>query len=314
MVTGRDDTAVGGGNPPRAGAEAIRGSGSDTIAGSGACVMNRRMLPVFVVDAFTSVPFAGNPAGVVLLEAGEVAPDAWMKQVAVEMNHSETAFVTPTVDPEVFGLRWFTTEAEMDLCGHATLASAHVLLSRRPGLRGLTFETRSGALRCERPVGDVQRIEMDFPALGVEDAVPPEGLGEALGLRPVYVGRSKYDLLVVLRSEREVRECRPNLKRLRDVRTRGVMIAAADPGGMYDVVSRFFAPAVGVDEDPVTGSAHCVLGPYFGAKLGKAELRCLQASARGGIVTVRTSGDRVRLGGDAVTVLEGSIVGWKHRA
>lgn len=277
--------------------------------------MNRATLPIYVVDAFTSVPFAGNPAGVVLLEAGESPPESWMKQVAVEMNHSETAFLTPTSDPSVYGLRWFTTEAEMDLCGHATLASAHVLFRRDPALSVVTFHTRSGPLRCERVVqGELGRIDMDFPALGVEDAVPPEGLSEALGLRPVYVGRSKFDLLVVARSEREVRECRPSLARLREVRTRGVILAACDPGGMYDVVSRFFAPAVGVDEDPVTGSAHCVIGPFFGQRLGKAELRCLQASKRGGIVTVRTSGERVRLGGDAVTVLEGRIVAWKQRS
>lgn len=276
--------------------------------------MRRATLPIYVVDAFTSVPFSGNPAGVVLLDADETPPDAWMKQVAVEMNHSETAFVTPTSAAGVFRLRWFTTEAEMDLCGHATLASAHVLFRRDPGLSAVTFETRGGPLRCQRAVsGDLSRIDMDFPALGVEDAVPPEGLSEALGVRPVYVGRSRYDLLVVARSEREVRECRPNMNRLREIRTRGVIVASSDPMGMYDVVSRFFAPSVGVEEDPVTGSAHCVIGPFFGPRLGKSELRCLQASRRGGIVTVRTLGDRVRLGGDAVTVLEGQIVAWKQR-
>lgn len=284
--------------------------------------MARRMVSVRVVDAFTSVPFSGNPAGVVLLEKGgegDEAPEGWMQQLAGEMRHSETAFVREREEGGgEFDLRWFTPEAEVELCGHATLGAAHVLFEERGELREVGFHTKSGRLRCVRAgMSSGGRVEMDFPALSVEGIVAPEGLGAALGVRAVFVGRSKFDLMVEVRTEREVRECKPDMRKLIAVETRGVIVVAGSlggGGGMYDVVSRFFAPRVGVDEDPVTGSAHCVIGPYFAGKLGKSELRCYQASERGGIVNLRVEGERggrVALGGEAVTVLRGEVVGWK---
>ena len=288
--------------------------------------MPRRMVPVQVVDAFTSVPFAGNPAGVVLLPNDDNAPESWMKHVAAEMRHAETAFLkprphsTPSPTSADYDLRWFTPELEVDLCGHATLAAAHTLFSSHPHLTEVAFHTRSGRLDCRlAPNTAAGRIEMDFPALPLETIVAPDGLLQALRVRPVSVGRSKFDLLVELRTEREVRECKPDLRQLIAIETRGVIIAAAPAlqpsrggAGMYDVVSRFFAPRCGVDEDPVTGSAHCVIGPTFAPRLGKSELRCYQASPRGGIVNLRLSPHTVTLSGDAITTLQGEILAWKN--
>lgn len=280
--------------------------------------MPRNQVPVYVVDAFTPVPFTGNPAGVVILgedaESAEV-PDAWMQKVASEMRHAETSFLrrrAATSSPVSWDmeLRWFTPEAEVDLCGHATLAAAHVTWERWVDAPPtLVFHTRSGALTCTRASSG--GIEMDFPSLPAEQAVAPEQLMPALGVRAVWVGKSKFDYLVELKSEDEVRRLRVDFNRLMEVDTRGVIVAARGTKG-FDVVSRFFGPRVGVPEDPVTGSAHCVLGPYFGAKLDKTSLTCFQASPRGGIVNVRTTDDaRVVLGGDATTILRGMLTGWK---
>jgi PhzF family phenazine biosynthesis protein len=260
-------------------------------------------MPVSIVqvDAFTPVPFGGNPAAVCVLSAPGDA--RWMQNVAREMNLSETAFLDPR--PEGYNLRWFTPAAEVDLCGHATLASAHVLWEdgHLDRARQARFMTRSGWLSA-RKAGDW--IEMDFPAKAEQSAPAPPQFTEALGANPQYVGRNAFDYLVELESEQAVRELQPDIGLLRRLPARGVIVTSRG-SGEYDFVSRFFAPAVGVDEDPVTGSAHCCLGPFWSARLGKQEMLAYQASARGGVVRVRVEGDRVLLGGQAVTVLRGEF-------
>ena len=253
---------------------------------------------IWQVDAFTSEPFAGNPAAVCMLDGPR--DDRWMQQVAAEMNLSETAFLLP--EGEGYRLRWFTPEAEVDLCGHATLACAHVLFAKTGGPGGVSFLTRSGELRATRR-GD--RIELDFPALPPAEDPPPPGLLDALGVRTRSTYRSRFDRLLELESEEAVRAVRPDFRALAKVDTRGVIVTAR--GKRHDFVSRFFAPAVGVDEDPVTGSAHCVLAPFWAKRLGRNEMTGFQASARGGEVLVRLEDDRVVLGGRAVTVLEGEL-------
>jgi len=232
-----------------------------------------------------------------------------MRDVAREMNLSETAFLVRRADG-AYDLRWFTPATEVDLCGHATLASAHVLWEDGHLAPSETarFHTRSGLLTATRAG---EWIELDFPATPPAPAQPPAGLARALGAEPQWVGRTRFDLLVLLGEERAVRELRPDITALREVDARGIIVTApaADRGAGYDFVSRFFAPAVGVDEDPVTGSAHCALGPYWAERLGNGELVGYQASARGGVVRVRTQGDRVLLGGRAVTVLRGELLG-----
>jgi len=261
-------------------------------------------LRIVQVDAFTDRPFAGNPAAVCVLPAPR--PDAWMRSVAREMNLSETAFLVRGDDG--FSLRWFTPAVEVDLCGHATLASAHVLwedghLSAGAEAR---FHTRSGLLTA-RPRG--AWIEMDFPATPEQAAAPPAGLLEALGVEALYVGRNEFDYLVEVASETAVREARPNFSALAKVEARGIIVTAPASTAGFDFVSRFFAPAVGIDEDPVTGSAHCCLGPYWSRRLGRTEFTALQTSARGGVVRVAVvAGERVMLGGQAVTVLRGELV------
>jgi PhzF family phenazine biosynthesis protein len=261
------------------------------------------MLRLFQVDAFTSEPFAGNPAAVCLLDAP--GGEAWMQKVAAEMNLSETAFLCPREDG--FGLRWFTPVTEVDLCGHATLASAHVLFAEGlvAGDRVARFHTRSGELGAERRGDD---IALDFPATPPAAAEAPAGLFEALGARAVYVGKTVFDFLLELESEDAVRGLAPDFVRLRALPARGICATARSTVSPFDFVSRFFAPHEGVDEDPVTGSAHCALGPYWGAKLGKAELVGFQASARGGVVRVRLRGERVELLGRAVTVMRGELL------
>jgi len=250
------------------------------------------------VDAFTADPFGGNPAAVCLLDRPR--EDRWMQAVAAEMNLSETAFLLP--EGAAYRLRWFTPKAEVDLCGHATLACAHVLYGMRGGLGGLSFLTRSGELKVVRR-GDL--IELDFPALPAAEEPPPPGLLDALGVEPRSTHRSRFDRLVEVASEDAVRAVKPDFRALRDVDTRGVIVTAR--GNRHDFVSRFFAPAVGVDEDPVTGSAHCVLAPYWSRRLGRNEMVGFQASARGGEVRVRVEGERVILGGRAVIVVEGEL-------
>ena len=255
------------------------------------------------LDAFANGPFTGNPAAVCHLDA-PANPD-WMQRVAAEMNLSETAFLIPT--PDGWGIRWFTPLAEVALCGHATLASAHFLW--QSGLLALErsarfFTQRSGELVCHVRDG---RIEMDFPARLATEAPIPDGLAEALGVEPIWVGRSADDHLVQVGNENTVRGLRPNLAVIGQLPVRGVIVTARGDG-VYDCVSRFFAPAVGVPEDPVTGSAHCTLAPFWSERIGKKELRAWQASRRGGEVHLRVAGSRVFLGGSAVTVWRGEVV------
>jgi PhzF family phenazine biosynthesis protein len=259
-------------------------------------------MPLYCADAFTDRAFAGNPAAVCVLS--QPADEGWMQRVAAEVNLSETAFLVPA-GPRRWDLRWFTPAVEVELCGHATLASAHVLWTEghAQAPEAIAFETASGTLTA-RPEGD--GIALDFPAEPVEAASPPAGLVEALGVEAVWTGRNRRDWLVEVATPRDVRKAEPDFGALRGVAERGVMITS--PGdGDHDFTSRFFAPAVGVDEDPVTGSAHCALGPYWGRRLGRNELVGYQASARGGVVRVRNAGDRVVLSGTAVTVWRGEL-------
>jgi len=253
---------------------------------------------IVTVDAFTNVPFAGNPAAVCVLR--EPRGEDWMRKVAREMNLSETAFLTPR-DGE-FGLRWLTPTVEVDLCGHATLASAHVLWQDGHLAAGkqARFHTRSGLLTADAR-GDW--IEMNFPVKAGVPAEAPEGLLQALGVTsPRAVAKNQFDYLVEVESEEQLRGVNPDHTALRKITVRGVIVTARSSDPQFDFVSRFFAPGAGIDEDPVTGSAHAALGPHWAAKLGKAEMTGYQASARGGIVRVRMDGDRVILGGQAVTV------------
>lgn len=257
---------------------------------------------IYTVDSFAEKPFGGNPAGVCILS--EPRDESWMQNVAREMNLSETAFLREQEGG--FRLRWFTPAVEVALCGHATLASAHILwetgeLGRTEPAR---FHTLSGLLTAERRGED---IEMDFPAMPAEPAAAPICLIEALGVVPSYCGKNMHDYIVEVESEDAVRRLVPDFAVLRAMNERGVMVTSASTTPGYDFVSRFFAPGVGIDEDPVTGSAHCCLGPYWGKRLGKKEMVAYQASARGGVVRVRLDGERVKLAGRAVTVIRGEL-------
>jgi predicted PhzF superfamily epimerase YddE/YHI9 len=254
---------------------------------------------IFQVDAFTREPFTGNPAGVCILPAGST--EGRFQEIAREMNLAETAFVVPR--GEEFGLRWFTPSAEVDLCGHATLASAHVLWETGlvPPDREARFHTLSGLLLARR-VAD--RVELDFPAEPSEESHPPPGLLEALGIdAALYVGRNRLDHLIELESEAAVRAIAPDFRRLAQVAGRGAIVTARAADHRFDFVSRYFAPSVGVDEDPVTGSTHCCLGPWWSARLDKRVLSAWQASSRGGALEVEPRGERVLIRGHAVTVL-----------
>jgi PhzF family phenazine biosynthesis protein len=256
----------------------------------------------FVIDAFTDTAFRGNPAGVVLLD---IPADAgWMQDVAAELRHSETAFVLARGDGG-YDLRWFTPTTAVDLCGHATLATTHAL--HECGATGpFTFFTRSGELHTE--IGGDHTIAMDFPAESPVEIPPPAGLAEALGVAPLAVLGNGTDVVVDLGDAPTVRTLVPDLAALAAVECRGVVVtAAAAPGSDHDFVSRFFGPRVGVDEDPVTGSAHCALGPLWAGRLGRTDLVGLQLSRRGGRVAVQVRGERVTLRGTAVTVLDGEL-------
>ena len=257
---------------------------------------------IYQVDAFTPTPFAGNPAAVCPLEAP--APEDWMQAVAAEMNLSETAFLHPEQDG--FRLRWFTPRKEVRLCGHATLASAHVLWEsgRLAPEEPARFYTLSGPLTAVRRGG---WIEMDFPARIHAPAEPPAGLLEALGAKARAVYGREQSYLVELEDEAAVRGLQPNFTLLGQMPVRSVIVPARSADPEYDFVSRYFAPAIGISEDPVTGSAHCSLAPYWAEKLGKQEMRAYQASARGGSLCVRLSGERVLLCGQAVTVMTGQL-------
>ena len=260
-------------------------------------------LVIHQVDAFADQPFRGNPAAVCVLDAPASA--TWMQSVAEEMNLSETAFLHTLAD--AWSLRWFTPAVEVDLCGHATLAAAHVLWETHQlkNDEAARFDTRSGRLVAVRRG---ERIELDFPARPAEPADPPSGLLEALGVRAVAVGRSRDDWLVELPSEADVRACAPDFTRLKGVGARGVIVTSRSADAEFDCVSRFFAPGSGIDEDPVTGSAHCTLAPWWGARLGRRTLRAFQASKRGGALDLALEGDRVRIAGAAVTVLRGELL------
>ena len=254
------------------------------------------------MDSFTNKPFAGNPAGVCILS--EHRDDSWMQNVAREMNLSETAFLHKSDDG--FDLRWFTPSLEVDLCGHATLASAHILwengiLNQNEQAR---FHTRSGLLTAERKD---QWIELDFPALPDKKVAAPKTLSKILGAKPRYVGKSRMDYIVEVDSEKTVRKMKPNTSQLAKLPFRGLIVTAPATSKPYDFVSRFFAPRVGIDEDPVTGSAHCCLGPYWQKRLGKNEFLAQQVSARGGVIRVRVCGKRVKISGEAVTVLRAEL-------
>ncbi|MHC4401435.1 MAG: PhzF family phenazine biosynthesis protein [Planctomycetota bacterium] len=258
---------------------------------------------VFQVDAFTDRPFTGNPAAVCILP--EPRDETWMQNVAREMNLSETAFLSE--DRGEFELRWFTPIVEVKLCGHATLASAHILWEKGLLIPGdeARFHTHSGLLRAAQKG---EWIELDFPATPDEPRSAPAGLAEALGVTPTYVGSSEFHYLVELASEEEVRKLKPDFGLLKELGLRGVIVTSVAATAGYDFVSRVFVPGAGIDEDPVTGSAHCCLGPYWRRRLGKDEFVAYQVSQRGGIVRVRVAGRRVYLAGQAVTVLCGELV------
>lgn len=261
-------------------------------------------IPLYRVDAFTDQPFAGNPAAVCLLPGPR--DERWMHCVAQEMNLPATAFVHP--QGTGFALRWLMPAFEMSLCGHGTIAASHVVFSE--GLAGeraeVTFETRHrGTITARRDAG---WIWIDLAADPAQEAAPPEGLLEALGVQARAVARSSHDYIVEVESPAAVEAAVPNLEALRAIEARGVALTARSDGE-YDFVSRVFEPAIGVAEDHATGSVHCVLAPYWADRLGRAELSARQASPRGGVLRLEVAGDRVRLGGRAVTVAKGSIPG-----
>ncbi|WP_214326492.1 PhzF family phenazine biosynthesis protein [Nonomuraea sediminis] len=250
---------------------------------------------LFTVDAFTDTAFKGNPAAVCLLESR--VHDEWMQSVAAEMNLSETAFLLGD------SLRWFTPKVEVSLCGHATLATAHVLYSTGLADGEVQFSTASGTLTVNRQADGM--ITMDFPAKEVTPTTVPPGLEKALGVTPVAVGKSNLDLLVEVDSEDTVRTLTPDIEALTSVDARGVIITAR--GTSVDFVSRFFAPRVGVPEDPVTGSAHCALAPYWSPRLNRTHLTAAQLSPRGGLIHITYRGPRVTLAGHATTILTATL-------
>ena len=265
--------------------------------------MTTGRIPCWQVDAFTSRPFGGNPAAVCWLE--EVADAEWMQNVAAEMNLAETAFVRRLAHG--FELRWFTPTIEVDLCGHATLASAHVLWTVGLVADGLPirFHTRSGVLTCSRS-GPL--IELDFPATPAVPITPPAGLAAALGASPREALQSKFDYLAIYESAGVIRALQPDVRALKAFPVRGIIVSALSDDPRYAFLARFFGPASGIDEDPATGSAYCSLLPYWSAILNETELTAYQASRRGGEFWLRLAGDRVILRGHAVTIWQGELL------
>jgi len=254
-------------------------------------------MKIYQVDSFTDKPFGGNPAGVCVLQGP--ADEKWMQDIAMEMNLSETAFLYKQGD--IYDLRWFTPEEEEDLCGHATLASAHILWETgvlEPD-RKAVFKTRSGILSAVKKDGS---IEMDFPSEAPTTAVAPDVLDRALSIPFLYAGRNRLDYIVEVDNEETVRKLEPEYSLLKKMDARGVIVTSRSDSAEFDFVSRFFAPVAGINEDPVTGSAHCCLAPYWGKKLGKSAMNAYQASKRGGVLKVTVNGDRVLIAGKAVTV------------
>ncbi|MCK4573535.1 MAG: PhzF family phenazine biosynthesis protein [candidate division Zixibacteria bacterium] len=257
---------------------------------------------LYQVDSFSTTAFAGNPAGVCVMKAA--APEEWMQNIAAEMNLSETAFLYP--DETGYSLRWFTPRVEVELCGHATLASAHILweTGEVDPDDEISFFTLSGELIADR---EGEFIRLDFPASAPSEVAAPDGLFEALGVDPLYVGTTRFDYLIEVASDKIVRGLTPDFGAIAKTTARGVMVTSRSSDSRYDFISRFFAPAVGIDEDPVTGSAHCALAPYWRDKIDRDELSAFQASKRGGELRLRVIGDRVHLLGRAVTVFDVSV-------
>lgn len=267
---------------------------------------------IYVVDAFASRPFTGNPAAVCILT--EARSDSWLQNVALEMNLAETAFLLPQADSDGYNLRWFTPTIEVDLCGHATLASAHILWETEilPPNASAQFHTRSGLLICRK---SDELIKMDFPAEAPYPTEPPAGMIAALKIKPLWTGRNRFDSVIEVESEAIVRELTPDFSALSASFAaqgvewyRGVVVTARSDCGGFDFVSRCFYPPAGIMEDPVTGSAHCALAPFWSERLGKSKMVGYQASARGGFVQVEVSGNRVLLGGQAITMLRGELI------
>lgn len=259
-------------------------------------------MEIFIVDSFTDSPFRGNPAGVCLLDGEK--DSSWLQKVAREMNQSETAFLLKSEDG--YSLRWFTPTVEVDLCGHATLASAHTLWEKGlvPGEDTIRFHTRSGLLTAKR---NGELIELNFPTEPAEECEIPEGLLEALGVKAIYVGRNRMDYIIQVETEDEVKNLSPDFNLLAKAVSRGAIVTSKSNEKGIDVVSRFFCPTIGINEDPVTGSAHCCLGPFWSKRLNKDEFQAVQVSERRGSLKVKLEGDRVILGGRAVTVLRGEL-------
>ncbi|UCB46509.1 MAG: PhzF family phenazine biosynthesis protein [Spirochaetota bacterium] len=257
---------------------------------------------LYGVDAFTEAPFRGNPAAVCILKSPR--NERWMQDIAAEMNLSETAFLSRK--GERYSLRWFTPEIEVDLCGHATLASAHILweIGEIGKERAIYFDTKSGEL-VAHPKGEW--IELDFPAEPEAEASPPDILLKSLNTEALYVGKNRFDWLIEVDSEQRVKSMAPDFELLKKVPSRGVIVTSRSNSDDYDFVSRFFAPGAGINEDPVTGSAHSCLGPYWQKRLGKDELLAYQASKRGGFLKIRVGRDRVYISGKAVTVWKGEV-------
>ena len=255
---------------------------------------------IYTVDAFSSAPFQGNPAAVCIVR--DEIDLGLMQRIAFEMNLSETAFVR--VGEQPFGLRWFTPRVEVDLCGHATLASAHVLWETRLVEQEdkIEFSTRSGILTARK---HGPWVEMDFPTEAPVESPAPPFLSDALGVRPLWVGRTRFDYLVEVGSEEVLRGITPDFALLAKVECRGVIVTCGVQSGGYDFASRFFAPAVGINEDPVTGSAHCSLAPFWSGRTGRNSFTARQASERGGTLKVRAAGERTFISGQAVTVVRG---------
>lgn len=259
-------------------------------------------MKIYQVDAFTETPFKGNPAAVCILES--YPSEKWMQNVASEMNLAETAFLVPYNDG--YSLRWFTPNSEVDLCGHATLASAHILWEKGylPKDQEASFYTKSGLLTAVKR--DEGWIQLNFPATLEEKIDGKAELTEALNINPIYIGKNVFDYLIEVESEEIVKNIIPDFTKLLEVPMRGVIVTAKSVE--YDFVSRFFAPAVGIFEDPVTGSAHCCLGPYWKKKLGKDKLLAYQASERSGVLQIEVEDERVLISGKAVTVMEGNLL------
>ncbi|MBL7128270.1 MAG: PhzF family phenazine biosynthesis protein [Ignavibacteria bacterium] len=259
--------------------------------------------PIYIVDAFTDKAFKGNPAAVCLLN--EDVDSNWMQSVAAEMNLSETAFLRKS--SKGFELRWFTPEVEVDLCGHATLASAHILWesSLLENSEVAIFNSKSGVLTAEKKN---KEIELNFPSMSIKEIGGTKELQEALGIDFVYSGKAKGYYIFEVESEDIVINTKPDFSALKKITDCGVIVTSKSFSKEFDFVSRFFAPAYGINEDPVTGSAHCVLGPYWMKKLNKNNMRAFQASKRGGVLSIRVEDERVYIAGEAVTVLKGELL------